>query len=113
MEGKFDVLVQGAGIGGLTLAIALEQRGYSVQVVERSPALSEIGAGIWMAPNPMQIFDRLGIAGNVANAVQALRVLSCPQSWQSPGAGRLADLLIRQLAAFKYPGSLRRERSLR
>lgn len=65
---NIDVLIQGAGIGGLTLAIALLQRGYSVQLVERSSGLSEIGAGIWMAANPMQVFDRLGFAGKVAAA---------------------------------------------
>ena len=63
---NIDVLIQGAGIGGLTLAIALLQRGYSVQLVERSSGLSEVGAGIWMAANPMQVFDRLGFAGKVA-----------------------------------------------
>ncbi|WP_260703011.1 FAD-dependent monooxygenase [Edaphobacter flagellatus] len=67
-ENKVDVLIQGAGIGGLTLAIALIQRGYSIQVVERTNGLSEIGAGIWMAANPMQVFDRLGFADKVTDA---------------------------------------------
>ena len=67
-EANIDVLIQGAGIGGLTLAIALVQRGYSVQIVERSQRLSEVGAGIWMAANPMQVFDRLGFAAKVAAA---------------------------------------------
>jgi 2-polyprenyl-6-methoxyphenol hydroxylase-like FAD-dependent oxidoreductase len=44
-----DVLIQGAGIAELTLAIALQQRGYKVKLVERSPGLAEVGAGIWMA----------------------------------------------------------------
>jgi 2-polyprenyl-6-methoxyphenol hydroxylase-like FAD-dependent oxidoreductase len=63
-----DVLIQGAGIAGLTLAIALEQRGYKVELVERSSALTEIGAGIWMAPNPMQVFSRLGFADKIIEA---------------------------------------------
>ncbi|HEY4359096.1 MAG TPA: FAD-dependent monooxygenase [Acidobacteriaceae bacterium] len=67
-EADFDILIQGAGIGGLTLAIALQQRGYSVKIVERSETLSEVGAGIWMAANPMQVFDQLGIAENVTAA---------------------------------------------
>ena len=65
MGPRYDVLIQGAGIGGLTLAIALQQRGYSVRVVERSAKLSEVGAGIWMAANPMQVFERLGIARHI------------------------------------------------
>jgi 2-polyprenyl-6-methoxyphenol hydroxylase-like FAD-dependent oxidoreductase len=65
---QYDVLIQGAGIGGLTLAIALQQRGYGVRIVERSAGLSEVGAGIWMAANPMQVFDRLGLAGKILDA---------------------------------------------
>jgi 2-polyprenyl-6-methoxyphenol hydroxylase-like FAD-dependent oxidoreductase len=63
-----DVLIQGAGIGGLTLAIAMVRRGYTVRMVERASGLSEIGAGIWMAVNPMQIFDRLGFAEKIMAA---------------------------------------------
>lgn len=72
-----DVLIQGAGIGGLTLAIALQQRGYKVELVERSSGLTEIGAGIWMAPNPMQVFSRLGFAAKIIEAgwpVELLRL---------------------------------------
>jgi 2-polyprenyl-6-methoxyphenol hydroxylase-like FAD-dependent oxidoreductase len=65
---RYDVLIQGAGIGGLTLASALQQRGYGVKIVERSAGLSEVGAGIWMAANPMQVFDRLGLAGKILDA---------------------------------------------
>jgi 2-polyprenyl-6-methoxyphenol hydroxylase-like FAD-dependent oxidoreductase len=74
---RYDVLIQGAGIGGLTLAIALQQRGYSVMLVERSASLSEVGAGIWMAANPMQVFERLGLAGKIVDAgwiVNSLRL---------------------------------------
>lgn len=67
-ETNIDILIQGGGIGGLTLAIALLQKGYSVRVVERASGLSEIGAGIWMAANPMQVFDRLGFAQKIADA---------------------------------------------
>ena len=64
-----DVLIQGAGIGGLTLAIALQQHGYRVKLVEQATELAEIGAGIWMAANPMQVFARLGFAGRVDHRV--------------------------------------------
>jgi 2-polyprenyl-6-methoxyphenol hydroxylase-like FAD-dependent oxidoreductase len=67
-EANIDVLIQGAGIGGLTLAIALMQKGYTVRIVERASGLSEIGAGIWMAANPMQVFDRLGFAEKIMAA---------------------------------------------
>jgi 2-polyprenyl-6-methoxyphenol hydroxylase-like FAD-dependent oxidoreductase len=67
-ELKLDILIQGAGIGGLTLAITLLQRGYSVKVVERSTRLSEVGAGIWMAANPMPVFDQLAFAERIMAA---------------------------------------------
>jgi 2-polyprenyl-6-methoxyphenol hydroxylase-like FAD-dependent oxidoreductase len=77
-----DVLIQGAGIGGLTLAIALEQRGYKVKVVERAAGLAEVGAGIWMAANPMQVFARLGFAEKIIEAGWAVRLLRL-QDWKS------------------------------
>ena len=70
-----DVLVQGAGIGGLTLAIALLQRGYSVNVVERANGLCEAGAGIWMATNPMQVFSQLGFADKIIAAGWMVKLL--------------------------------------
>jgi 2-polyprenyl-6-methoxyphenol hydroxylase-like FAD-dependent oxidoreductase len=63
-----DILIQGGGIGGLALAIAVIQKGYTVRVLERDGGLSEVGAGIWMAANPMQVFDRLGFAEKITTA---------------------------------------------
>ena len=59
MKAHCDVLIQGAGIGGLTLAIALQQRGYKVKLVERAEGLTEVGAGIWMAQIPCKCFPGL------------------------------------------------------
>src|SRR5580698_2288957 len=72
---RCDVLIQGAGIGGLTLAIALQRLGYKVSVVERARGLAEVGAGIWMAANPMQVFDRLGLAEKIIQAGWTVRLL--------------------------------------
>src|SRR5579863_1950772 len=77
-----DVLVQGAGIGGLTLAIALQQRGYKVKLIERAAGLVEVGAGIWMAANPMQVFARLGFAEKIIEAGWAVKLLRL-QDWKS------------------------------
>src|ERR1700742_4481489 len=75
------VLIQGAGIGGLTLAIALEQRGYKVKLVERADGLTEVGAGIWMAANPMQVFAQLGFAEKIMDAGWAVKLLRL-QDWK-------------------------------
>ena len=45
------VVVVGAGIAGMTAAIALCQKGVEVTVLEHAPALKEIGAGIQLAAN--------------------------------------------------------------
>ncbi|MFM8485585.1 MAG: FAD-dependent oxidoreductase, partial [Bacteroidota bacterium] len=48
-------IIIGGGIGGLTTAIALRKAGMDVLVCEQAPALREAGAGIWMAPNALQV----------------------------------------------------------
>src|SRR3984885_2375437 len=77
-----DVLIQGASIGGLMLAIALQQRGYKVKLVERAAGLVEVGAGIWMAANPMQVFARLGFAEKIIEAGWTVKLLRL-QDWKS------------------------------
>ncbi len=50
----------GAGIGGLSAAIALAQAGWDVRVFERRTSLVEMGAGIQMSPNACKVLDALG-----------------------------------------------------
>ena len=61
MQSGLPVLVAGGGIGGLAAALALTRRGLSVKVLEQSPRLGEIGAGIQLGPNAFAAFDALGI----------------------------------------------------
>ncbi|MFF3676114.1 FAD-dependent oxidoreductase [Streptomyces sp. NPDC002120] len=58
---KRHVVVVGAGIGGLTAAIALHRRGWHVTVCERAPQPPTTGAGIGLAPNALRALDALGI----------------------------------------------------
>jgi salicylate hydroxylase len=55
------IAVIGAGIGGLTAAVALRQRGFEVAVHERAQQLGEIGAGLQMAPNAVKVLRALGL----------------------------------------------------
>jgi salicylate hydroxylase len=55
------VAVVGAGLGGLTAAIALRQRGFDVTIYEQAPQLGEIGAGIQLSPNAMRVLIGLGL----------------------------------------------------
>ncbi len=58
---KTPILVAGGGIGGLAAALALTRQGYAVKVLEQSPKLGEIGAGIQLGPNAFSAFDALGV----------------------------------------------------
>jgi salicylate hydroxylase len=51
------VIICGGGLGGLSAAIALRQKGHEVVVLESAVALSEIGAGIQIPPNSTRILD--------------------------------------------------------
>lgn len=55
------VYVIGAGIAGLTLALALAKFGTTVVVLERSADITAEGAGIQISPNASRVFDRLGV----------------------------------------------------
>lgn len=69
-------IIIGAGIGGLTTAIALAQKGISVKIYERANQIREAGAGIWIAPNGMKVFEKLGIVGDIVKAGHTLRKIS-------------------------------------
>lgn len=61
-------IVIGAGIGGLTAAIALRRVGLEVTVHERARGPSEVGAGISIWGNAMRVFDAL----EVGDAIRAI-----------------------------------------
>src|SRR5215468_10706090 len=72
------IAVAGGGIGGLAAALGLAQKGLPVLVLEKAPALGEIGAGIQLGPNAFHAFDYLGV-GEAARAmavyIDALRLM--------------------------------------
>lgn len=59
--GTLRVVVVGAGIGGLTLALLLRQRGIVAEVVEQATELREVGAAIALSANGTRILDHLGV----------------------------------------------------
>jgi salicylate hydroxylase len=61
MPRSTTVAVVGGGIGGLAAALALLQAGFDVRVYEQSGAVSQVGAGIQLAPNCTRILHRLGV----------------------------------------------------
>ncbi|NES97827.1 MAG: FAD-dependent urate hydroxylase HpxO [Desertifilum sp. SIO1I2] len=63
---KLKVIIVGAGIGGLTAAIALKQAGYVVEVYDRVQELRPVGAGISLWSNGVKILNRLGLGEQIA-----------------------------------------------
>ncbi|KAJ6095659.1 Monooxygenase FAD-binding [Penicillium sp. IBT 16267x] len=57
-----DVIVVGAGIGGMAAALTLGLRGHRVVILEGAPKLMEVGAGIQVSPNMLRLFDRWGVS---------------------------------------------------
>ena len=75
------IAVIGAGIGGLTAAVALRQAGFEVDVYEQAPELTEVGGGINMAPNATRVLYRLGLGDALDR--DAVRPISTHQRrWQ-------------------------------
>lgn len=62
------IAIIGAGIGGLTTALAFKQKGFNVIVYESAAEIKPIGAGIGIANNAMQVFKKLGIHEKIENA---------------------------------------------
>jgi 2-polyprenyl-6-methoxyphenol hydroxylase-like FAD-dependent oxidoreductase len=56
-----DIAIVGGGIGGLTLALALHQRGIPCRVYESAPVVKELGVGITLLPHAMRELTALGL----------------------------------------------------
>ncbi|MEO0440378.1 MAG: FAD-dependent monooxygenase [Pseudomonadota bacterium] len=65
------IIIIGAGLGGLTAAIALRQKGIDVEVHEAAGKLEETGAGLTLGLGAQHVFRALGIQSDVAR-------LACP-----------------------------------
>jgi salicylate hydroxylase len=76
------VTVVGAGVGGLTAAIALQARGFQVQVYDQVRELSEIGAGVSLGGNGMRVLDALGLGRATRSASANLQRITF-HHWKS------------------------------
>ncbi len=65
---KLKIAIVGAGIGGLTLSLALRQRGLSADIFEQARELAEIGAAVALSANATRELGRLGVLDPIVAA---------------------------------------------
>lgn len=77
LEGMTDtqIIVAGAGIGGLTAALALHEHGFAVIVIDSATELKPLGVGINLLPRAVAELDRLGMADEVARHAAAPKAI--------------------------------------
>ena len=61
MASERPILIAGGGLGGLSAALALGRKGFSVRVLEQAEKFAPIGYGIQLGPNVFPMFARLGV----------------------------------------------------
>jgi|SoiMethySBSTD1v2_1073268.scaffolds.fasta_scaffold34113_5 2-polyprenyl-6-methoxyphenol hydroxylase-like FAD-dependent oxidoreductase len=66
----------GGGIGGLSLAIAMQRKGFQVTVYENAPSIKPLGAGLGLAANAVRAFMEIGISEDVLEAGAVLKKIS-------------------------------------
>lgn len=102
MKKSLRIAIVGAGIGGLSAALALLQRGFDVKVYEQAPALAEIGAGLQISANGSEVLDQLGIA-------EAARAVACEPTgkqirlWSTGQIWKLFDLGAASIERYGHP----------
>jgi salicylate hydroxylase len=91
------IVVAGAGIGGLTAALALAAKGFRVVVLEKAARLEEAGAGLQLSPNASRILIELGLQdrlGSRAITPDAISIMSAR-------SGEIARLPLGEAASFR------------
>jgi salicylate hydroxylase len=92
------IFVAGAGIGGLTAALALAARGFRVVVLEKTERLEEVGAGLQLSPNASRILVGLGLTerlGRRAVTPEAISIMS------ARAGGEISRLPLGEAASFQ------------
>jgi salicylate hydroxylase len=64
-QSRPSIIIVGGGIGGLFAANALVAHGLKVSVYEQAPALTEVGAGVYITPNSVRQLQRVGLGPQV------------------------------------------------
>ncbi len=63
-----EIAIIGGGIGGLTLAICLKNKGYRCHIYEKNAEFREVGAAISVFPNALRVYQHLGLLDEIVRA---------------------------------------------
>jgi salicylate hydroxylase len=90
-----NICIIGAGLGGLSAALALLQKGFRVTVLEQASALGEIGAGVQLGPNAVGVLYRLGLQSTLEAVTcetlgKRVRLWNTGQTWPLFDLGTVA-----------------------
>jgi len=102
MSNKPNVIIAGAGIGGLVAALALIEHGIEVSIYEQAPELKELGAGVQLSANGTRVLIHLGLGPAMEAAActpeaKEVRLFNTGQTW------KLFDLGEVSVARFGAP----------
>src|SRR4051812_21416465 len=102
VEKTLHILIVGAGIGGLTAALALLCAGHDVDVYEQAHELAELGAGVQISANGARVLFALGLEGAIRNAWceaagKEIRLWNTGETW------KLFDLGAESVARYGAP----------
>src|SRR4051812_3761288 len=75
MTDQQSFAIVGGGIGGLTLAIAMQRKGYTVTVYENATQIKPLGAGLALAANAVKALSAIGICEDVLTKGKIIRKL--------------------------------------
>lgn len=78
------VNIIGAGIGGLTTALTLKQKGLNVTIYESSAEIKPVGAGIILANNAMQVFKKLGLQDKIEKSGNSISFMKITDNQLKP-----------------------------
>lgn len=99
MPSPRTIIIAGAGIGGLTAALALAAKGFRAVILEKAEKLEEAGAGIQLSPNASRILIGLGLEPLLAPHVIALDAVSM---MSAPSGRELTRVPLGEAATFRY-----------
>lgn len=96
------IIVAGAGLGGLTAALSLIDRGFDVQVIEQAPELKAVGAGIQLSANATRVLFGLDL-GPALQEVTIKPGGKCIRLWSTGQEWKLFDLGGESIARHGFP----------